>query len=48
MKVDDNQYITQRHLTNLHFRDKTVKMGYNFPQIEEMRLTFASCRSFMT
>ena len=48
MKVDDNHYITQRPLTNLDFGVETVKIRCNSPQIFELRITFASCRRFMT
>ena len=47
-KVDDNHYIRHRPLTNSDFRDKTVKIRWKFPQILELRITFASCRKFMT
>ena len=47
-KVDDNQYIKHRPLTKLDFGDKPVKIRYSFPQILELRITFANCRRFMT
>ena len=46
VKVNDDQYIKERPMTNLHF--KTFEIRFNFPQILELRITFASCRSFMT
>ena len=48
LKVDDNQYIRHRPLTNLDFGYKTVEIRCNFLQILELRITFASCRRFMT
>ena len=47
-KVDDNQFIGHRTLINLDFGDKTVKKRCNFPQILELRITFASCYMCMT
>ena len=47
-KVDDNQSIRHRPLTNLDSRDKTVKIRYSLPQILELRIAFASCYRFMT
>ena len=48
IKVDDKQYITHRPLTISHLGVKIVKIRCNFPQILEMRITFSSCRGFMT
>ena len=48
VKVDDNQYNRHRPLPILDFRDKTVEIRCNFPQILELRITFASCRRFNT
>ena len=47
-KVDDNQYISYTPLKNLDSRDKTVKIRCIFPQILELRITFASCYRFLT
>ena len=35
-------------MTNLDFRFKNIKIRCNFPQLLELRITFASCRKFMT
>ena len=45
--VNDNQYIKHRPLTNLDFSFKNIKLRCNFPQILQMRTTFASCRKFL-
>ena len=48
MKVDGNQYIRHRLLTNLDFGSKTVKILCSFPQILKLRITFPVCRRFLT
>ena len=35
-------------MTNLDFRFKNIKIRCNFARILELRITFASCREFMT
>ena len=47
-KVIDNQDNKLRPMTNLDFRYKNIKMLCNFRQTLELRITFASCRKFMT
>ena len=47
-KLDDNPFIRHRPLTNLDFKDKTVKLRCNFPHVLEFRIIFASCHRFMT
>ena len=47
-KENDNQYIEHRPMTNLDFSFKNIKIRCTFPQILEMRITFDSCREFMT
>ena len=46
VKVNDDHYIKQKSMTNLDFT--CFKKRCNFPQILELRITFASCRRFMT
>ena len=47
-KVNDSQRFRHRPLTNKDFGSKNIKIRCNFPQMLEMRITFASCRKFMT
>ena len=48
IKVNDNPYIRHRPLTNRDFESENIKIRCNFPQILEMRISFASCRKLMT
>ena len=47
-KVSDSHYIRHRSLTNKDFESENIHIRCNFSQIDEMRISFASCRKLMT
>ena len=46
-KVNDNYYIRHKALTNKDFEFGNIHIRCNFSQIDEMRISFCSCRELM-
>ena len=47
-KVNDDHYIRHRPLTNRNFESENIHIRCIFSQIDEMRISFCSCRKLMT
>ena len=46
-KINDDLYIRHRSLTNRAFESENFHIRWNFSKIDEMRISFCSCRKLM-